>query len=211
LIGFVEWKEGEKKGKDVPGLKSFHKFFVPTIAVLLMLPAPIEAKTSIVPVDQQLKQVTAQKEKAKLDQAQTLQKLSSVKQEKVAANQESSQLQSELDAASNQLTQVETKLSLLDDGLKKTKGQLDDANNRVTSHTDQLKAIVQSIYMNGTQSYFDVLLGATSFSDFLDRLNDLVMIGSKEKELLAANENEKKLIQQDEQHKQQDLDQQAAL
>jgi murein DD-endopeptidase MepM/ murein hydrolase activator NlpD len=74
-----------------------------------------------------------------------------------------------------------------------------------------LKAIIQSMYMNGTQSYLEVLMGAASFSDFLDRLQDLVLIGGQQKDLLVANKADRQRIGQVELQEKRELGEQKVL
>jgi murein DD-endopeptidase MepM/ murein hydrolase activator NlpD len=181
------------------------------IAISLVLPAALEANTANGAVSQQLQQVIDQKEKVKKQQAQTSQQLSSVKQEKAATQQEADQLQQKLEATSAQLTTLETSLSHLDDDLSKTKEQLTQADKRVTSRSGQLKQMIESMYVNGPQSYLEVLMGSTTFNDFLDRVQDLVLLAGNQKELLAANMRDKQQIEQVEAQQEKDQEQQKAL
>jgi murein DD-endopeptidase MepM/ murein hydrolase activator NlpD len=179
--------------------------------ITIILPNATEAKTTPVKINSQLSTIEAQKKKAKQDQAQTLQKLSSIKQEKDTAIQEANQLQSELDASSAQLTKLETQLSLLEDELQNTSDSLQDTEKRVSVRKTALNAVLRSMYQNDTGSYLQVLLGSTSFSDFFERMNDLTAIGNKQKELLSANEKDQKNIEQDQQTKQKEVDQKNTL
>ncbi|MDF2925452.1 MAG: hypothetical protein K0R57_4366 [Paenibacillaceae bacterium] len=86
-----------------------------------------------------------------------------------------------------QITTV--KLDLMEKGQEKA-----EAEERVTSRDKLLKSRVQLMYMNGSVSYLEVLMSATSFSDFLERFQNLKTIVHKDEEILEANKADKEAI-----------------
>ena len=54
------------------------------------------------------------------------------------------------------------------------------------------------MYTNGFVSYLDVLLSATSFSDFIDRMDSLSSILGQDRDILASHKQDKALIEVEE-------------
>ncbi len=67
------------------------------------------------------------------------------------------------------------------------------------------------MYMNGFVSYMDVLLSATSFSDFLNRIEALKSIVNQDKEILESNKKDKETVAQKKVDTEQQLEKVKAL
>jgi murein DD-endopeptidase MepM/ murein hydrolase activator NlpD len=102
------------------------------------------------------------------------------------------------------LNAIQTKLALISekekeiaetkDTLTKTTIELDEAEQRVVFRDDLLRSRLRLMYMNGSVSYLDVLFGATSFSDLLNRYQSLSLIVDQDEEILASDMKDKELI-----------------
>ena len=78
--------------------------------------------------------------------------------------------------------------------LEETARNLDDAEARIVTSDDLLKSRIRLSYTNGFVSYIDVLFSATSFSDFLGRMDSLHAIMNQNKEILQQQKQDKELI-----------------
>ncbi|HVA37132.1 MAG TPA: peptidoglycan DD-metalloendopeptidase family protein [Candidatus Dormibacteraeota bacterium] len=92
-------------------------------------------------------------------------------------------LQSQLDDTRTAITTTRARLRLLEGQTRGVEArlawntrQLDAAQASLNLHRQALDRRLVDIYENGNLGYLDVLLGATSFSDFVDRWNDLRLI-----------------------------------
>ncbi|WP_138754036.1 murein hydrolase activator EnvC family protein [Paenibacillus sinopodophylli] len=72
--------------------------------------------------------------------------------------------------------------------------ELDQAEERVTTRDELLQSRMRLMYTNGFVSYMDVLLSATSFTDFIDRFDALQSILSQDRDILAEQRQEKELV-----------------
>jgi len=73
------------------------------------------------------------------------------------------------------------------------KDQIDRLTKQISIRDKLLKERIRSIYINGGAiSYLDVLLGADSFGNFLDRLFALKLITETDNKILTAQEKDKK-------------------
>lgn len=72
--------------------------------------------------------------------------------------------------------------------------QLSAAKATLKRHSDALKRRLVDIYEHGDLGYIDVLLSATSFSDFVERWDDLrLLIAANQRAIRARREAEKKV------------------
>jgi murein DD-endopeptidase MepM/ murein hydrolase activator NlpD len=91
---------------------------------------------------------------------------------------------------------VMDKQSKLDESQEKSRWlnkEINRLTRQINAREKLLKKRLRSIYINGgVISYLDVLLGAESFGNFLDRLFALKVIYENDQKLLTAQENDKK-------------------
>lgn len=74
--------------------------------------------------------------------------------------------------------------------------EIDELSNRIAKRDDLLKNRVRSVQQNGgVVSYLDVLLGAKSFSDFLDRVGSVSIIVQQDKLILKKHIEEKETLE----------------
>lgn len=86
----------------------------------------------------------------------------------------------------SKLVESETKSELIKD-------QIRQLSKQINIRDKLLKGRIRAMYINGgTISYLDVLLGADSFGNFLDRLFVLKLITETDNKILTAQEKDKK-------------------
>ncbi|WP_296976855.1 murein hydrolase activator EnvC [Thermobacillus sp. ZCTH02-B1] len=109
---------------------------------------------------------------------------------------EINELVSEINALEEELIQVDRQIADTEDALVQAGQELEEAQTRIEERSELLDARVRLMYTSGFVSYLDVLLSATSFSDFLDRLDSLQSILAQDKALLEAHRADKALIEE---------------
>jgi murein DD-endopeptidase MepM/ murein hydrolase activator NlpD len=117
-----------------------------------------------------------------------------VQTEKVQTAQDMNSLLSQLNDAGKKLSDLNGQIETVSENLQADGKQLDEAVDRVASRDQMLKSRLRLMYMNGFVSYMDVLLSATSFSDFLNRLDALKSIVNQDKEILASNKKDRETV-----------------
>lgn len=78
--------------------------------------------------------------------------------------------------------------------LAETEQLLEEAIERIEARDELLKARMKFMYTNGSVTYLEVLMKATSFSDFLDRYNSLRSLIAQDREILAANIEDRDIV-----------------
>ena len=150
-------------------------------ALLLFTLVPTGAGAKVSAIQQKIE---AQRRKAEALQAQLHAKKMELQRKQAVVHD----LQSQLDATNAAIGQVSAHIDDLDSQERSTRHkadwnsiQLDAAQRSLRTHDGALKQRLVEIYENGDLSYVDVLLSAHSFTEFVERWEDLRLI-------LAANE-----------------------
>lgn len=73
--------------------------------------------------------------------------------------------------------------------------ELEEAEKRVVKREELLEMRMRTMYTNGFVSYMDVLLSATSFSDFLDRFDALQTILNSDRDMVEQLKKEKEAVE----------------
>lgn len=106
------------------------------------------------------------------------------------------QIEDELEKAKKELAAAEMKLKDTEQKLKKTEEELEAAEKQVEEQEDDLSIRMRTLYKTGPVDYIEVLLGSSSFADFLTRLDLVKRIIDSDKNLLAEFQEKKDLIEQ---------------
>jgi murein DD-endopeptidase MepM/ murein hydrolase activator NlpD len=113
-----------------------------------------------------------------------------IAKEKASINE----LMAEIDNTVLQKNKTQAELDQKEAELLQTAKELDEAEDRVQARDELLQSRMRLMYTNGFVSYMDVLLSATSFSDFIDRFDALQSILSQDRDILEQQKAEKELV-----------------
>ena len=105
------------------------------------------------------------------------------------------------------ITESESKIRVKEQEIAKTKAEIErlraeieELKIRIAERTVVLEDRARSIQQSGgSASYIDVLLGAESFSDFINRATAVTTLVNADKEILQEQENDKKQLEANEQ------------
>jgi len=106
------------------------------------------------------------------------------------------ELSAHIHSLEEELKLVDGRIAESEESLLQAGQELEDTKARIEERGELLDARVRLMYTNGFVSYLDVLLSATSFSDFLDRFDSLQSILAQDKAILEAHKADKELIEQ---------------
>ncbi|MDQ0062074.1 murein hydrolase activator EnvC family protein [Paenibacillus harenae] len=116
-------------------------------------------------------------------------------EEKKTATQASIQnLLAEIDNVTVNKMKTQEAVDAKEEELLQTGVELEQAEERVVERDELLQSRMRLLYTNGFVSYMDVLLSATSFTDFIDRFDALQSILSQDRDMLEEQKQEKELV-----------------
>jgi peptidoglycan hydrolase CwlO-like protein len=117
---------------------------------------------------------------------------------------EQDQVSKELERLSLSISDTETKIkekteqiAATKEEIKKLKAEIVVITERINKRNEMLKDRARSFQENGGMvSYLDVLMGAQSFSDFIDRVGAVATIVEADQDILREHEADKKLLEE---------------
>lgn len=145
-------------------------------------------------------------------------KISDVHGKRVELHQDSNDKKSEINQIEQDQAKVNTEIKRIDlavaetsEKIRKKEGeiktskaeieklgtQIKELEIKIQKRDEALKSRVRSVQESGgVVSYLDVLLGAKSFGDFLDRVNAVTVIVQQDKDILQAHVNDQQVLEQ---------------
>ncbi|MEW9702764.1 murein hydrolase activator EnvC [Paenibacillus sp. SI8] len=181
------------------------------IAGTLVIPYAGYAASATDKIDQQLSELKKKKSQVIQKGNDAQNQITKVQSEKEQVNKDLKTIMDQFNEASKKLTKLNNQIDQVSDELEENGKQLDEAEARVESRDQMLKSRLRLMYMNGFVSYMDVLMSATSFSDFLNRLEALKSIVNQDKAILDANKKDRDTVEQKTHETEQQLEQVKAL
>ncbi|OBZ10347.1 hypothetical protein A7975_21300 [Bacillus sp. FJAT-26390] len=160
-----------------------------------------DIKKQIAAAKAEMKAAERRAAKAEQQAASAHQQATSAKSEKIDIEGKKSEaeasianLMSEIDNVVINKTKTQAQSEAKEEELLQTGLELEQAEERVKTRDELLQSRMRLMYTNGFVSYMDVLLSATSFTDFIDRFDALQSILSQDRDILAEQREEKELV-----------------
>jgi murein DD-endopeptidase MepM/ murein hydrolase activator NlpD len=165
-----------------------------TLATTQMTTGYAATTTSTKNLDKQIANLKKQKAEAQKRAKDAQNQIAQVKIDKQLTLKEIDDLNNQLKSTYAKLEKLDTQLEQTEQELQNQAKQLDEAEARVEKRDALLESRLRLIYTNGAVSYLDVLFSATSFSDFLKRLDTLQMVFTQDQEILEANKRDRDAV-----------------
>lgn len=175
------------------------KLIVPMLAVLLLsgyifAPVPSLANSELDRINAQLAELQRSKAESERIQREAKAALDALQRDRNREKLELNEVNRQLGEVGRQLAALETRIEQVKAELTEAGNQLEQAIERVAARDQLLKSKIRLMYTNGSVSYAEVLLSATSFTDFLDRMEALQAIIGQDQEILDHNKKDRDLI-----------------
>lgn len=171
----------------------------PIIAALILInvfvPNQGKAHTGLDEINNQLEELRIQKNAAEKKAKEAQNRINDIVVQKKGVESDMEQLYDQLEQIITKITTLRADIENVENEMKQTEEQLEKAIERVLTRDDLLKSRLRLMYTNGSVSYMEVLLGSTSFSDFLDRYNSIKTLVGQDKNLLESNKRDQQLIE----------------
>ncbi|AJY74488.1 murein hydrolase activator EnvC family protein [Paenibacillus beijingensis] len=161
---------------------------------LMYVPAEGQAASQVDKINKELAQVRKQMQQAALSQKQAEHDSGVVQSLKAQTAQSLQDVINQIDTVGNQINMVQGQIDRTSAKLEDAARSLDEAEARIKSGDELLQSRIRLSYTNGVVSYLDVLMSASSFSDFLDRMDSLHSIMDQDKEILEQHKKDKELV-----------------
>ena len=169
------------------------------LVVALPDPVPVEATSAL---EESIKQkqeaiAQAQEERKKLQSD-----LSNVKTVVAELEKTKNRLSEHVKELDGQLTGVETKIQELktliaekEEEIEKTKAELEEAVKVEETQYEEMKTRIKFMYEKGDRFYFEMMLGASNFSDLLNKAEYVESISAYDRQKLEEYQLNRQLIE----------------
>lgn len=172
------------------------------LATVALQPTGSEA-SSLSQIEKDIKEANQQIREAERRQANAAKEARNAEHQKVDISTKKEDLQKEINALMKEIDKVaiEKNKKLAEKETKQeeliqTGIELEEAEKRVAERSELLDTRMRLMYTNGFVSYMDVLLSATSFTDFLDRFDALQTILNSDRDILENHKKDQALVEQ---------------
>ncbi|WP_102344884.1 murein hydrolase activator EnvC family protein [Bacillus sp. Marseille-P3661] len=151
--------------------------------------------------NQQLKnkinEVQGKRADIKDDSQETKSEINEIKQEEEKVRAEIKRLDMAVAETAERVRQKQGEIEQTTAEIEQLRLQIEELQIRIDKRDEMLKTRVRSVQENGgVVSYLDVLLGAKSFGDFLNRVNSVSIIVQQDKEILQTHVTEQETLEE---------------
>ena len=143
-----------------------------------------ENKKNISNAESKLKEL--EKKQKKLDQKikSTSGDIKAEKENQEAISEQIDTVQSTILQLSNSIAETSKKISALEKSIKETQLQVDEKKSEIYKGVGDFKERVRLMYINGTGSYSDILIGATDFYDMLMKFELVKKVAAHDNQMI---------------------------
>lgn len=168
-----ENKRRDKSIKEDKDMKknSKRRMFSALLILFLMIQMTVQADTGTKErVDLASKDTGSSVEELERQREEQQSQLDSLKEYQINLSDELTELNNGLQEISNELADTQDEIAAKNVEIEAAESRIAELTTRSESQYEAMKKRVQYMYENGNQSYLEMLLGASSFSDFLNRM-----------------------------------------
>ena len=168
-----ENKRRDKSIKEDKDMKknSKRRMFSALLILFLMIQMTVQADTGTKErVDLASKDTGSSVEELERQKEEQQSQLDSLKEYQINLSDELTELNNGLQEISNELADTQDEIAAKNVEIEAAESRIAELTTRSESQYEAMKKRVQYLYENGNQSYLELLLGASSFSDFLNRM-----------------------------------------
>lgn len=168
-----ENKRRDKSIKEDKDMKKNRKrrMFSALLILFLMIQMTVQADTGTKErVDLASKDTGSSVEELERQREEQQSQLDSLKEYQINLSDELTELNNGLQEISNELADTQDEITAKNVEIEAAESRIAELTTRSESQYEAMKKRVQYMYENGNQSYLELLLGASSFSDFLNRM-----------------------------------------
>lgn len=154
------------------------------------------ADTELQRINNELRKLEQQIEQEKRESLEAEQELKAVNREKQATEQELKQVMKKMDKTGSELESYKQKKENLTIQLEQITVELEATYLRIEQRREFIDARIRTMYMEGQVSYLNVLLSSNSFSDFLGRMDTLVMLVNQDRMIVEQYRTDQAQVEQ---------------
>lgn len=161
-----------------------------------MAASPVLA-TKLTDLKEQKEQITEEKSEVSSELNQTEQKINSIQTEQEQVKQEMKRLDFAIGDSNTKIREKTEEIEAKKAEITQLEAEVQQLIERIEKRNAMLKDRARSFQENGGRvNYIDVLMGAQSFGDFIDRMGAVATILQADQDILRQHQDDKRLLEE---------------
>ncbi|WP_254853975.1 murein hydrolase activator EnvC family protein [Halobacillus salinus] len=171
------------------------KLFVAVMTVSLAISGFFSSPALANSLDDKLEENQNKQSANQEKKAETKEELENVKEHQEQVNAEIARLDNQIMEAREKISTKESEIKKTRENIEQLKKEIAELKKRIAERDELLKDRVRSMHQNGGAiDYIDVLMGAESFGNFLERVVSLNTIAEQDREILEQHKADKEAV-----------------
>ncbi|MBP3037892.1 peptidoglycan DD-metalloendopeptidase family protein [Bacillaceae bacterium Marseille-Q3522] len=167
---------------------------------------PVHAESNLEDLKRQQSEIGGQRVEVETKLGNTNDEINKLQDQQAQVKNEISKLGSEIAATENQIAEKNSLIEEANANIEELKTEIQSLEERITKRNELLKGRAVSLQESGgVVNYIDVLLGAQSFTDFIDRINAVAVIMDADQKILQEQKTDKLTLEEKQAQVQQEL------
>lgn len=168
------------------------------LAVLLIVQAPIANATSLSELKSQKSKIEEKKKDLKEEINAKSNQINSIKSKQEQLQVQIKQITNKVAETGKEIDQVNVQIDKKNKEIEQIQVEIKELQKKIDQRDDLLKERARAIQANGEISYIDVLLGAESFVDFIDRFSAVNTLIEADRQIMKEQKEDKRKLEEQE-------------
>ena len=166
------------------------------MAMLLLVQVPAAYATSLSDLKQAQKKLQQEQNSlnSSINEKNAQIKTNQSKQEQLMAQIQT--LNAEIEKTNASIAKVTADIEKANEEITKLQKAIEELQKKIDERTALLEERARAIQASGTVSYLDVLLGANSFVDFIDRFSAVTTLIDADRQIMTDQKNDQQLLEE---------------
>lgn len=114
--------------------------------------------------------------------------LNGINKQKDSTQKTMEELDRKMDETTNKLTSINNNIENVNKEINEQKNQIEETEKAIEEGNELLKRRVRAMYINGSESYLEMLLSSNSFSDFISRVDTVSKLMEYDRNIITGME-----------------------
>jgi len=178
------------------GTKKPWKWLAVFMAMLLFVQVPATYATSLSDLKQEQKKLQQERNSlnSSINEKNSEIKTNQSKQEQLMAQIQT--LNAEIEKTNASIAKVTADIEKANEEIAKLEKAIEELQQKIDERTALLEERARAIQASGTVSYLDVLLGANSFVDFIDRFSAVTTLIDADRQIMTDQKNDQESLEE---------------
>ena len=173
-------------------------FLVATLMLSSVIASPQVSANSLNSMKEEKKSLDNKKNELNLDIQKKSNEIDENDSKILSIEEQISKLDGEVKVTNDNIARVEGEITLTTEEIEKLQDSIQALEKKIQERDEVLRERVRAMQVNGdTVNYLDVLLGANSFSDFIDRVSTVTTLLEADKAIMKQQADDQKQLEEE--------------